>query len=75
MEEAARGVLSFDIVVSGLGVFPNLQRVQIIWVGLSGKLDKLGQLQQRIETGLTPLGFKTGSSLLYPPPYPGEGEG
>jgi 2'-5' RNA ligase len=58
MEEAARGTQPFNIEVGGLGVFPNLQRVQIVWVGLSGELDKLNQLQKRIETALTPLGFK-----------------
>ena len=58
MEEAVRGMPSFDITVGGLGVFPNLQRVQIVWVGMSGELEKLNQLQQRIEANLTPLGFK-----------------
>ena len=58
MEEAARGAQPFNIEVGGLGVFPNLQRVQIVWVGLSGELEKLGQLQKRIETNLNPLGFK-----------------
>jgi 2'-5' RNA ligase len=58
MEEAARALSKFSIEVSGLGVFPNLQRVQIVWVGLSGELEKLNQLHKRIETALTPLGFK-----------------
>jgi 2'-5' RNA ligase len=58
MEEAARGVPPFNIGVGGLGVFPNIQRVQIVWVGLSGELDELNQLQKRIETILTPLSFK-----------------
>jgi 2'-5' RNA ligase len=58
VEEAARGVDPFNIEVSGLGVFPNLQGVHIVWVGLSGELEKLNRLQKRIETALTPLGFK-----------------
>jgi 2'-5' RNA ligase len=58
METAARAVSQFNIEVSGLGVFPNLQRVQIVWVGLSGELERLNQLQKRVETALTPLGFK-----------------
>ncbi len=57
LEDAARGTPPFDIEVSGLGVFPNNKRVQIIWVGLAGELVKLGQLQKRIEEMLTPLGF------------------
>jgi 2'-5' RNA ligase len=57
LEEAANGITSFNIEVRGLGVFPNINRIQIIWVGLHGELEKLGQLQKRIETSLKPLGF------------------
>jgi 2'-5' RNA ligase len=55
--EAIQGVPPFDIEVSGLGVFPNIRRVQVVWVGLAGEVAKLAQLQQRIETCLVPLGF------------------
>ena len=57
LEEAARGTHPFKVEVSGLGVFPNPRRVQVVWVGLTGELEKLGQLQKRIEDGLVPLGF------------------
>lgn len=57
LEEAANGITSFDIEVRELGVFPNMNRIQIIWVGLHGELEKLGQLQKHIETSLKPLGF------------------
>jgi 2'-5' RNA ligase len=57
LEDAARGTHPFDIGVSGLGVFPDLKRVRIVWVGLTGELAKLEQFQQRIEAGLAPLGF------------------
>ena len=57
LEEAARDTHPFDIEVSGLGVFPNTKRVQIIWTGLAGELEKLGLLHKRIEESLIPLGF------------------
>ena len=57
LAEAAQGVSPFHLEVKDLGVFPNLRRVQIAWVGLSGDLDKLLQLQQRIESNLSRLGF------------------
>jgi 2'-5' RNA ligase len=57
LEDAARSMHPFDIGVSGLGVFPDLKRVRIVWVGLTGELAKLEQFQQRIEAGLAPLGF------------------
>ena len=40
-----------------MGVFPNLRRVQVVWVGMDGEIDKLRQLQKRIEFNLAPLGF------------------
>ena len=57
LEKAARGTPPFDIEVSGPGVFPNMKRVQVIWIGLAGELEKLGLLQKRIEESLIPLGF------------------
>ena len=57
MEEAAQGVPPFYLEVKGLGAFPNLKRVQVAWVGIGGEVDKLSQLQQRIESNLAPLGF------------------
>ncbi|MBN1176742.1 MAG: RNA 2',3'-cyclic phosphodiesterase [Dehalococcoidales bacterium] len=57
MEEAAGGVHPFQLKITGLGVFPNPRRVQVVWVGLTGELDKLGGLQKTIESGLVPLGF------------------
>ncbi len=57
LEEAARSVPPFHLEVKGLGVFPNLKRVQVAWVGISGEVDKLVQLQQRIESNLARLGF------------------
>jgi len=57
IEEAARGIPPFHLEVKDLGVFPNLRRVQVAWVGIRGEVDKLGQLQQRIESNLARLGF------------------
>ncbi len=57
IEEAVQGISPLHLEVKELGVFPNLRRVQVAWVGISGDVDKLSQLQKRIETTLTPLGF------------------
>jgi 2'-5' RNA ligase len=57
LEAAIQGTTPFNIEASGLGVFPNMNRIQILWVGLTGDLEKLGQLQKRIEESLKPLGF------------------
>ena len=57
MEEAARTVPPFRLEVKDLGAFPNLKRVQVVWIGISGEVDELGQLQQGIESNLARLGF------------------
>lgn len=66
IEESARETSPFKLEVKGLGVFPNLKRVQVAWVGLSGDIDKLGQLQQRIESNLAQLSFTPESRRFTP---------
>jgi len=66
IEEAAQGISPFHLEVKGLGVFPNLRRVQVAWVGIIGEVDKLSQLQKRIETNLIPLGFAPESRAFTP---------
>jgi 2'-5' RNA ligase len=57
MEAAAQGISPFKLEIKDLGVFPNLKRVRVVWVGVSGEVAQLSQLQQRIESNLVPLGF------------------
>ena len=66
MDEAAQGIPPFHLEVKGLGVFPNLKRVQVVWVGMSGEVDKLNQLQKRIESNLARLGFAPESRSFTP---------
>ncbi len=57
MADAARGIPPFRLEVRGLGVFPDLKRVRVVWVGVSGELARLSQLQKSIESRLAPFGF------------------
>ena len=57
IEESAWGIAPFNLEVKGLGVFPSLRRVQVVWVGVGGEVDKLGQFQQRLDSNLALLGF------------------
>jgi len=66
MEEAVQGISPFHLEVKDLGVFPNLRRVQVIWVGISGEVDKLSQLQQHLESNLARLGFAPESRPFTP---------
>jgi 2'-5' RNA ligase len=66
MEESVQGRLPFRLEVKNLGGFPNMRRTQVAWVGIKGELDKLAQLQQRIESNLTQLGFTPESRAFTP---------
>jgi 2'-5' RNA ligase len=57
MEKVAQRASPLTLQVEGLGVFPNPRQVQVAWVGMSGEVDKLAQLQQGIESALAKLGF------------------
>ena len=57
MEVAAEGIPPFVLRVQDTGVFPNVRRARVAWVGLSGDVDKLVRLQKNLEIILEPLGF------------------
>jgi len=66
IEASVRGIKPFHLKVKELGVFPNLKRVQVAWVGISGDTDKLTRLQKHLESNLSPLGFAAESRSFTP---------
>lgn len=48
---------SFALRLGGLGAFPSAERPRVIWVGLDGYLDALGELQRAVTAATLPLGF------------------
>ncbi|MFX0087387.1 MAG: RNA 2',3'-cyclic phosphodiesterase [Candidatus Hodarchaeota archaeon] len=48
---------SFEIALEKFGVFPNINRIRVIWVGISDGNEKLKELAHLIEESLQPLGF------------------
>jgi RNA 2',3'-cyclic 3'-phosphodiesterase len=45
----------FTINAKGLGVFPNIKRPRVLWIGLEGK--ELKDLASKVEKAVEPLGF------------------
>jgi 2'-5' RNA ligase len=66
IEESAQGISPFKLEVSEVGAFPNLDRVQVVWVGVKGELDKIAQLQKKIESNTEQLGFPRESRAFTP---------
>ena len=57
LAEAAGQGQAMTLSLTGLGVFPNPRRPQVIWVGVAGDLDTLFTLQGRVEAVSEALGY------------------
>ncbi len=55
---ATKGTGQFDIGVRGIGAFPGLQYIRVVWAGVGEGGDEIIGLQQKIERELEPLGFR-----------------
>jgi 2'-5' RNA ligase len=55
LRRALRDVPRFSVLCSGLGVFPDIKRAKVLWVGLEG--NSIARLAETIEGALEPLGF------------------
>lgn len=57
MSQATQGTVPFQLEMKGIGVFPNLNKIQVIWVGIGGETEILLNLQRRLQQSMTGLGF------------------
>ncbi len=57
VQAAVREMEAFDLVLEGLGAFPDLDHPRTVWVGISEGLDELQELADRVERSLESLGF------------------
>ena len=48
----------FDIVVEGIGVFPNFNFLRVIWAGISKGAENILKLHEELEKKLAVIGFK-----------------
>lgn len=58
IENKTRDAVPTTFNTDKIGAFPNLERPRVLWLGMTGDTQKLLTLQQAIETGLEPHGFK-----------------
>ena len=66
MEESVSGIAPFKLEVRELGAFPDLNRVQVVWVGVKGEPAQISRLQQKIESNTEQLGFPRESRAFTP---------
>lgn len=49
---------AFSVRLSGVGVFPNRRRPSVLWAGLDGEIERMGELRDALQKALAPLGIK-----------------
>lgn len=55
--EIAKATPPFSITLGNVGVFPDLSRSRVLWVGIVEAEGRLGSLKEKIEQQMTQLGF------------------
>ncbi|MCH8313393.1 MAG: RNA 2',3'-cyclic phosphodiesterase [Nitrospinae bacterium] len=57
MAEIAISTPPFSLTLGKMGVFPNVSRPRVLWIGLENREDHLGSLKTRVEKEMASLGF------------------
>jgi 2'-5' RNA ligase len=58
LEKNLGGISSFSLVLSKTGVFPNIHRPRVLWIGIANGVRELTDLCQRVSGSLEELGFE-----------------
>jgi 2'-5' RNA ligase len=58
LQEAVQNITGFEIIVQGVGVFPNFKRPRVIWVAAKSEGDQLQKLAAQIENCMENFGFE-----------------
>ncbi len=56
-ERAAAEVGPFELAIGGAGVFPDMKRPRVIWLGMDGETERLGIFQNGLERAFREIGF------------------
>jgi 2'-5' RNA ligase len=56
----------FSLFLNGTGIFSNLRRPRVLWIGIGGEVDILCKLQDSIETALEKKGFPREGRVFKP---------
>jgi 2'-5' RNA ligase len=57
MDEAVAGIPAFRVAFGGVGVFPDMRRPRVLWLGVLEGSAELARLHDALAVRLTPLGF------------------
>jgi 2'-5' RNA ligase len=57
MEKALRGFGAFDLVLKGLGVFPDMKKPKVVWMGANDITQACTRLSAVLDDAFEPLGY------------------
>jgi RNA 2',3'-cyclic 3'-phosphodiesterase len=57
LEDTVQEYAPLMFFIKGLGVFPNIKKPRVLWIGISGDIKPLSQIQANLETNLERKGF------------------
>jgi RNA 2',3'-cyclic 3'-phosphodiesterase len=66
MEDQVRGAEPFALDVETLGVFPDLNRPRVIWLGMGGDVERLIRFQKSMDQKLHESGFEKENRSFQP---------
>jgi RNA 2',3'-cyclic 3'-phosphodiesterase len=55
---AAQGAGKLNLTVEGAGAFPNARNPRVLWIGITGDVEKLAALQAAVEDAMEKAGFE-----------------
>ena len=55
--KAATEVGPFELAIGGTGVFPDMNRPRVVWLGMDGEVERLASFQKGLERALAEIGF------------------
>ncbi|MBC8228711.1 RNA 2',3'-cyclic phosphodiesterase [bacterium] len=58
LQSVAESHSPFDMSLAEIGVFPNLRRPRVIWIGITKGAEQATQLAKAVSNSLQPLGFQ-----------------
>ena len=55
---AVKGMDRFRIEIAGVGAFPNPKNARVVWIGVSGDIERLSSLQSSVEEAMSGMGME-----------------
>lgn len=62
----AASVGPFEASVEGIGVFPEIEYIRVVWVGIDDGAEQMGALHEAIESAMVDMGYEPASHAFTP---------